>query len=208
MSISVQHRKFLWAKAGNRCSYRYRGEVCDKELVVKDGEKDTLVGEECHLVGEKPKTARYAASFNGRNSYDNLILMCSEHHTIIDVNKNEYTVDVLQKMKQSHENSIAERLNRQEFERITIKDSAFRTEVRHADEAIGMEVNRPAELSNVRSELVVEDVKRAVGFSTNQALNVIMMFCSKCKRPIPRTYTGAPPPSIVCPHCGQENPLH
>jgi hypothetical protein len=208
MSINVRDRKILWTKAGNRCSYRYKGEVCDKELVVVDGEKLTLVGHECHIVSEKPKAARYTAISKGRNSYDNIILMCPEHHKIIDDNENEYTVDVLQKMKQRHENSIVERLKRQEIERIIIKDSAFRTEVKHADEAIGMQVNRPAELSNVRSELVVQDVRRAVGFSTNQGFTARMMFCSKCNGQIPLAFTGAPPSSIVCPHCGQENSLH
>jgi len=195
--------------AGNRCSYRYRGEVCDKELVIKEGNNNvTLVGHECHIIGEQPKSARHVPNYEGINEYDNLILMCPNHHRIIDDNENDYTADVLRKMKAMHEKSIAERLGKKEIERIIIKDSAFRTEVKKADEAIGMEVNKPAELNNVKSELIVEDARRAVGFSTNQGLTAIMMICSNCNKPIPRAYTGAPPSSIICPHCGHENPLH
>ena len=68
VSLGVHGRKLLWAKAGNRCSYRYEGEVCDEELVTSDGGKITLVGEECHIVGEKPTAARYIADFHGRNT--------------------------------------------------------------------------------------------------------------------------------------------
>jgi len=208
VSLGVHGRKLLWAKAGNRCSYRYEGEVCDEELVTSDGGKITLVGEECHIVGEKPTAARYIADFHGRNTYDNLILLCRKHHKIIDDNEEKYTIAVLQSMKRSHEESVVKRTEQKEIQPIVIKDSVFRTEVKHADEAIGMEVNRPAILSNVRSELKAGDVKRAVGFSTNQPLNVTMMTCSNCRRLLPFVCTGPHPPTVTCPHCGKVNILH
>ena len=208
MSIGARDRKILWTRAGNRCSYRYGGEVCDEELVVSDGRKTTLVGEECHIIGEKPNSARYIANLRGRNSYENLILMCRKHHKIVDSNEEKYTIDILRSMKETHEKSVAERTKRKEIQPIVIKDSIFRTEVKHADEAIGMEVNKPAILSNVRSELRAEDVKRAVGFSTNQGLTSILMFCSSCSKQFPFACTGPPPPSVVCPHCGKHNIIH
>lgn len=128
MSIDARTRKILWAKAGNRCSYRYAGEVCDEELVVTDGNDITLIGNECHVVGEKPKAARYIPDYEGRDSYDNLILMCPKHHMIIDANESKFTVQVLREMKAAHENTITERLTSKKLSKLIIKESVFRTE--------------------------------------------------------------------------------
>jgi hypothetical protein len=128
MSIGARTRKILWAKAGNRCSYRYGGEVCKEELVITDGKDVTLIGNECHIIGEKPKAARYIPNYEGRNSYDNLILMCPKHHKIIDANENKYTIEVLRKMKKEHENTITERLTSKKLSALLIKESVFRTE--------------------------------------------------------------------------------
>lgn len=202
MSISGHDHKILWTKAGNRCSYRNEGIICDEELIISEGEKQTLVGEECHIVSRKAGTSRYIADFLNRDSYDNLILMCRNHHKIIDYNQEKYTIDVLQNMKKEHEESIKERLAKKEIQPIIIKNSVFRTEVEHADEAIGMEVNRPAQFHNVTSELKVRHVKSATGFKTNQSLNAIVATCSSCGRYFPFTSTGAPPQIINCPYCG------
>lgn len=207
MSISEHDRKILWAKAGNRCSYRYEGIICDEELIISEGEKQTLVGEECHIVSKKAGTNRYIADFLNRDSYDNLILMCRKHHKIIDDNQEKYTIDILQNMKKEHEESIKERLAKKEIQPIIIKDSVFRTEVEHADEAVGMEVNRPAQFSNVTSELIARDVKSAIGFKTNQPLNAIVTTCSNCGRLFPFASTGAPPRVINCPYCGYGNTM-
>jgi hypothetical protein len=128
MSIDARTRKILWAKAGNRCSYRYAGEVCNEELVITDGKDVTLIGNECHIIGEKPKAARYLPHYEGRNSYDNLILMCPKHHKIIDANEKKYTAQVLREMKKAHEKTITERLTSRKLSELFIKESVFRTE--------------------------------------------------------------------------------
>jgi len=207
MSLSEHDRKILWSKAGNRCSYRDEGVICDEELIISEGEKQTLVGEECHIVSKKVGQARYIADFPNRDSYENLILMCRKHHKIIDDNPEKYAIEILQSMKRSHEESMKERLANKEIQPIVIKDAVFKTEVEHAEEATGMEVNRPAQLSNVTSELIARDVKSATGFKTNQTLNAIVMTCSNCGRPFPFASTGAPPRIINCPHCGYGNTM-
>lgn len=205
MGLSEHDRKILWAKAGNRCSYRYEHDICDEELVFPDNRKDILVGEECHIVGEKAGSARYISDFSERDAYSNRILMCPKHHKMIDDNKRTYTTKKLGNMKREHEKSIAERIEKKEIQSIVIKNSVFRTVVKNADEAIGMEVNEPAQLSNVKSELIADNVRKATGISTNQGLTSIITTCSTCNRTFPLACTGPPPSRVICPHCGEEN---
>lgn len=205
MGLSEHDRKILWAKAGNLCSYHYGHDICDEELVISNNREVTLAGEECHIVGEKPRSARYIADFPGRDTYSNRILMCRKHHKVIDDNEDIYTSEILRTMKKEHEKSIAERIKRKEIKPIVIKDSVFRTVAKNADEAIGMEVNKPAQLSNVKSELIADNVRKVTGFSTNQGLTSIITTCSNCNRPFPLVYTGPPSSKAMCPHCGEEN---
>ena len=197
------------SRAGNLCSYNHKGEVCGKELIISDNGKSTITGVECHIVGEKPLAARHTENFPEMDSYSNRILMCGIHHTIIDADPETYSVEVLHNMKKAHEEIVVERIKKKEIQPIVIKDSTFKTEVKDAEEAIGMEVNRPAYLSGVKSELkVTGNVKKAVGFSTNQGLCAISMSCSNCGKNFPFACTGPPPASTLCPHCGKENVIH
>jgi hypothetical protein len=207
VSLSVHDRKVLLSKAGNRCSYNYAGEVCDEELVTVVDERPVLEGEECHIVGEKPGSPRYVANFPEIDTYNNRILMCKKHHKVIDDNKAKYSIEVLLEMKKLHEESIAERKKSKEIQPLIIKDSIFRTEVEHAEKAIGMEVNRPVQFCNVTSELIAHDVQSAIGFKTNQPLNAIVTTCSNCGRPFTFASTGAPPRSVNCPYCSHGNPI-
>jgi len=84
----------------------------------------------------------------------------------------------------------------------------FETEVKDADEAIGMEVNEPAQLFNVKSILKAENVRRAAGFSTNKGINSIIISCSCCHKIFPVVTTGPPPLIVKCPYCNSDNKLN
>jgi len=58
-----------------------------------------------HIEGEKPGAARYNANmpYEERNNYQNFILLCPTHHTIIDKDENQYTVEKLRQLKKEHE---------------------------------------------------------------------------------------------------------
>jgi len=66
---------------------------------------DTLIGEICHIKGEKPTSARYDPNQSPieRHAYENLILMCPTHHTVIDDDEVSYTVERLRQIKLEHE---------------------------------------------------------------------------------------------------------
>jgi hypothetical protein len=97
MSPSTSTIKRLFAKSGNRCAFPR----CIAPLTYNE----TLVGEICHIKGDKSGSSRYDPSQSDleRQSYDNLIILCPTHHTVIDDDEEAYTVARLQRMKIEHE---------------------------------------------------------------------------------------------------------
>jgi hypothetical protein len=63
------------------------------------------LGEVCHIRAASSGGPRYDPSQTAtqRHSYDNLILLCANHHTVIDADVEAYTVARLLKMKADHE---------------------------------------------------------------------------------------------------------
>jgi hypothetical protein len=110
MPISVKTHKLLWGRAAGRCSHP----ECRINLFEDETETDdhTLVGENCHMVAESDHGPRGDPSvpMERRNSYNNLILLCRNHHKIIDTQEGEYTVECLRKMKADHEQWVREQL--------------------------------------------------------------------------------------------------
>jgi hypothetical protein len=107
MAISDKTRKILWGRSGNRCAY------CREELVF---EKDQFnrhlnIGEECHIVSKSKKGPRNRIiegfDYDGP---DNLILLCCNHHTMIDEQVEVYSEDELIALKNSHEKWVTENL--------------------------------------------------------------------------------------------------
>lgn len=204
MQLSDLDRKALWGKSGDRCSYNMAADSCDRELIRIENGRARALGEECHIVGDKPTSARYIEDFTDRETYSNAILMCGYHHKLIDDSRDIYSIDVLREMKARHEDRVREALESGALQPLIIEDSEFLTIVENAQKAVGMEVNRPAQLSNVKSELRASNVQEAIGFLTNQGLTATLMPC-ECGRSIPMAFTGPPPAVITCPHCGREH---
>lgn len=117
MSISNKSIKLLWSNAAGRCSFR----GCNERLTVEQaaGLTPYTLGEMAHIKGNRAGSNRYDAlqCEIERDSYDNLILLCPTHHTVIDKSENEeiYSVDFLHEMKIEHENNISNRLNIQKY---------------------------------------------------------------------------------------------
>ncbi len=96
--------KKLFALSGNECAFP----KCNNKIV--DLEYGTVVGEIAHIKGRHKLAARYDPSQteSERNAFGNLILLCPEHHKIIDSNPEKFTVERLTKMKHDHEPLIRE----------------------------------------------------------------------------------------------------
>ena len=85
--------------SGNRCAFP----KCSTPLV--DPQSGSIVGEVCHIQGEKPGAARYDQNQSNeeRHGFDNLILLCNVHHKVADDDELAYTVERLIQMKKEHE---------------------------------------------------------------------------------------------------------
>jgi hypothetical protein len=96
---SITDLKKLFARSGNRCAFS----KCKAAIV----DNSTLLGEVAHIKGLNPGSARYdpAQTSEERNAYSNLILLCANHHTVIDDDEGSYTVERLHSMKKAHESS-------------------------------------------------------------------------------------------------------
>ena len=94
---SITEIKLLFARSGNQCAFP----KCDAPLAFNN----TLTGEICHIKGTRPGSARHDTDQTDlqRHQYDNLILLCPTHHTVIDADEDSYSVDRLIRMKKEHE---------------------------------------------------------------------------------------------------------
>lgn len=94
--------KRLFALSGNCCAFP----ECAQNIVNRSAE---IVGHICHIEAAKKGGERFnpVQTDAQRSSFENLILLCANHH-IITNNVKKYTVAVLKEMKLNHENKYKE----------------------------------------------------------------------------------------------------
>lgn len=203
MQLSDRERKILWTQARNQCSFRWADLVCARPLVLTAAGSHVVVGQECHIVGERSGAARYLPDFPDRETYGNAILLCPDHHKVIDddQSRDNFPVEVLREMKLQHEQAVLAQPGR-----VEIIDSQISTEASDCERAIGADISRPTTLSNVRVNLKAQNVHEAVGLRTGP-LTVTMLDCDACGAPLPAVYTGPRPESVPCPRCGHRQRL-
>jgi hypothetical protein len=103
MGVPVKDIKILWGRSLRRCA------ICRKKLDAEASEASpsrvTVLGEACHIVAEKEDGPRGKSilSLEDRNRYPNLILLCEEHHTIIDSDPTAWPIERLHQIKADHE---------------------------------------------------------------------------------------------------------
>ena len=102
---TLQTIKRLFALSKNQCAYP----DCRDALIRGAG---TVVADVAHIKAQSPKGLRYDPSQNDveRHAFENLMLLCPNHHRVIDDEKNltQFPVDVLLEMKSKHELSPGE----------------------------------------------------------------------------------------------------
>lgn len=107
MSIADQDLKKLWGLAAGRCSRPDCGVDCVKFFGSND---PTLLGEMAHIIARQPTGPRGVPG-GGSNAYENLILLCPNHHTEIDkAPEGTFPVALLHEWKSAHERRVREAL--------------------------------------------------------------------------------------------------
>lgn len=100
MAMTDHDRKRLWGKSGNRCAY------CRAPLTRPEsgGAREAVIGQEAHIVGERPGSARYRPLPRAvRDAYENRILLCPTHHIEFDAQPEKWSEEVLGQLKSAHE---------------------------------------------------------------------------------------------------------
>lgn len=94
--------KMLWGLAAGRCSYPQ----CQTECIDFVNDTPFVIGEMAHIIAKSPSSARGIPS-GGNNTYDNLILLCPTHHTLVDkAPEGKYSAGELFEWKNNHEANV------------------------------------------------------------------------------------------------------
>ena len=92
--------------SGNECAHPN----CSKKLIAEDG--ISIVSKICHIAAASKEGPRFDKDMTDdeRRGFDNLILLCDEHHVIIDNKANEetYPTYLLKIWKSEHEKKMLE----------------------------------------------------------------------------------------------------
>jgi hypothetical protein len=99
----------LFGLAAGRCS------ICKIPVV----QREVKIGEMAHIIAKRKGGARGALSVVGDiNGYDNLILLCPNHHTEVDNNEAAYPLKRLHQIKDEHEAYVRQVFNHQSQGRV------------------------------------------------------------------------------------------
>jgi hypothetical protein len=125
---TIKTVKLLFARSGNICAFP----GCKNPIVEDSG---TVTGQICHIIAKSSKGPRYNANLSEKekNDYNNLILLCTRHHQIVDKNPSEYTSEVLIEIKKIHEeyngrkeiqeDNVSAKILLNDYRTINIKDN-------------------------------------------------------------------------------------
>lgn len=96
-SITSTVLKRVFAFSGNRCAFT----DCEDSLF----EKNLFVGELAHICAVSAAGPRFdiTLSADDLRSEKNLMLLCHRHHRLVDAFPDEYSVSILETMKDKHE---------------------------------------------------------------------------------------------------------
>src|SRR5262245_9385553 len=102
-NVPERDRVILWARAAGRCCFPdCRLELIEPATTLDD---DAIFGQAAHVVAHSSKGPRANPNFpaDQLDKYENLVLLCGNHHTIVDKQANTYTVEDMQSWKAEHE---------------------------------------------------------------------------------------------------------
>jgi HNH endonuclease len=112
VAISARDLRLLFQQSGNCCAFP----GCTKSLVFPATPRDGAApsSEVAHIVANSIEGPRgdFPLPAAERDRYENLILLCEEHHHLIDAQPRTHTVERLRQIKYDHESMVAEAVRR------------------------------------------------------------------------------------------------
>jgi hypothetical protein len=115
-NVTEKTAKVVWSKSGGMCAYP----ECRKLLIAAapddNSDPHALTGQMAHIVAHSDDGPRGGLAFLGsdRDGPENLILLCVEHHILIDQQRKSHTTGWLYQMKERHEQWVKDRLSPQQ----------------------------------------------------------------------------------------------
>lgn len=102
--------KILWGKAAARCAFPQCRVPCVAEETKSDSAK--TYGRIAHIYAHSNSGPRANNQMNKkeRDSYDNWILLCANHHDVVDKQEKSYPANLLIEWKAEHEKWVKDRL--------------------------------------------------------------------------------------------------
>lgn len=161
--------KQLFAKSGNLCAFP----KCNIQLV--DEVNRHLIGEICHIKARSPEGPRYDSQQNDteRNSYDNLIILCPNHHKIIDNDPESYTIERLKQIKQNHESKQTQR-NLKDIDDDIIGKFLIKLNISQSQTIYDSNIISPLNPIGGQYAKVIQNFNTPIGFSSEQKLDVLL----------------------------------
>jgi hypothetical protein len=103
MSIPLGDLRLLFQKSGNRCAFPSCPRILTTPATGADPE--TTLSEVAHIVARSPDGPRghHPLLAEDRDRYDNSVLLCEEHHHIIDSQPKFFTTHRVRQYKADHE---------------------------------------------------------------------------------------------------------
>ena len=146
--------KKLFALSGNICAFP----GCSLPMVDSSG---TVAGKICHIHARSPGGPRFNSSLTDKeiHSFDNLILMCGQHHTIIDDQEHIYTAESLKELKGIHESAVGhpERAEDSFFAQLLLNAN---TGITISDNSGNIAINSPGSVQG--NHVTVKTTKKSV----------------------------------------------
>ena len=104
--------RILFQRSGNRCAFP----GCSNQLGFPATSQDgaVVLSEVCHIVSKAERGPRFEdpLPMEERDRYENLILLCREHHTIVDAQPATFTAERLLEIKAKHERLVSEAIDK------------------------------------------------------------------------------------------------
>ncbi len=102
--ISSPDKNALWVESRGVCAFPR----CGRQLVVIEGGARVTLGEIAHIRAHSPGGPRYDPKLSDTDvdRFENLVLLCGDHHKAIDARPSVYTVGVISAWKESGDHSV------------------------------------------------------------------------------------------------------